>query len=192
MTHARVAAFLIPALIAAVVALSGCAGADGSTGTDSDADSDSDSDVDTDSDSDSDTDTDSDSDTDTDSDTDADTDTDTDTDTDSDADGACDNADDLAIIGDADMSTTLYDCVVACIEDPDPEACGITCIAADTGLSDDCAACYSALAVCIVASCADECTADPTSTECQSCTETSCGADFEACAGIPIDEAGLW
>jgi hypothetical protein len=120
------------------------------------------------------------------------TDTDTGSDTDTGAVDACNNTDDLAIIGTTDMATALNGCIVGCTSDPDPAGCTGDCVATDTGVSTACGSCYGDIGVCIVANCLTDCLADPTSVACIDCTDTNCGAAYEVCSGVAFADSGLY
>jgi hypothetical protein len=126
----------------------------------------------------------------------ADTDTATDTDTGSDTDtgavDACNNVDDLAVIGTTDMNAALNGCIVGCTSNADPAGCTGDCVAADTGVSAACGSCYGDIGVCIVANCLADCLADPTSVACIDCTDTNCGAAYEVCSGVAFADSGLY
>ena len=115
--------------------------------------------------------------------------------------GACLNADDGAILGadgGAAAKAAATDCALACIAEPDVPgiiACANPCVIEDTGLTEDCAGCYTAIIACTFVNCLGLCAADPSSEACVTCqTEAGCYTDFYACTGleppveVPVDQ----
>jgi len=98
-------------------------------------------------------------------------------------DDACANAADLAILNTVDAQQVAQTCVLAAGCGTD-EACITACIAAETGISDACAACYGGLASCGMAFCLLDCYQDPGGPACLGCLDANCMAEFEACSGI--------
>jgi hypothetical protein len=58
------------------------------------------------------------------------------------------------------------------------------CIIQETGLSDDCGACFGASAACVVKNCLTQCIGGASSPGCVSCREQNCDPAFIDCAGV--------
>ena len=101
--------------------------------------------------------------------------------------GACANASDLAVLdaGKETIDEAAKDCTLNCLGDPDLAGCAVPCVAEQTGLSHDCAACFVGVLDCMIDQCLPECVADPEGPECLQCTEDEgCLSDFDACSGL--------
>jgi len=105
--------------------------------------------------------------------------------------GACLNDADMAILGPdggAAAKAAATDCAMACIAEPTVEeivACANPCVVADTGLTEDCSGCYTAIIACTIINCLGECVADSAAPECLGCMDASgCYADFFECTGL--------
>lgn len=83
------------------------------------------------------------------------------------------------------------DCGTDCVFEADPEGCVVTCIQAQTPLSDDCALCFAEQVQCVVDNCFFDClfgSAD----DCAACVTANCLDGFQVCAGIvDIDGDGF-
>ena len=99
--------------------------------------------------------------------------------------GACANDADLGILNETDPVPIAQLCLMEsdCGNDP---ACISRCIAEESGISGECAACYGDLAVCALRNCVADCVLDPGGPDCIPCLEEHCMLDFEACAGIQL------
>ncbi len=100
--------------------------------------------------------------------------------------GFCSNEDDQSIIlGDAvAVDTVARDCYLECMGKPEPLTCNTDCIATNTGLSSDCAGCYTSRFECAAVNCLMVCTQDFGAEACLSCQEEyGCTASFQDCAG---------
>ena len=97
--------------------------------------------------------------------------------------GACNNAVDLAALNSSDAFEVAETCLIdsGCGLD---ERCLALCIVKETGVSEDCAMCWSALAFCGVERCSSHCLGSPEGDLCIECLEKNCLSDFEDCAGI--------
>jgi hypothetical protein len=105
--------------------------------------------------------------------------------------GHCENAADLAIItvGQADVVAQSSSCYLGCLEDANPVECSNSCIVENTGLTQDCANCYTQANVCVTNLCLPACL-NPQSAACISCVEDNCLGIFNDCAGDSIDFYG--
>ena len=105
--------------------------------------------------------------------------------------GACLNDADMAILGpdggDA-VKAAATDCAMACIAEPTVDeivACANPCVVENTGLTEDCSGCYTAIIACTIINCLGECVADSEAPECLGCMDASgCYADFFECTGL--------
>ena len=73
---------------------------------------------------------------------------------------------------------------MACALEPDFESCFTTCFTADTGLSEECAYCFTLAVNCTMANCSEECMTDPGGEECLACQDEYCGDALEECTGL--------
>ena len=107
--------------------------------------------------------------------------------------GACENADDLAILDDenVDPNGTAKECLLGPCGTTGGAECFAECISEGNtdmgivgiGLSGDCAVCYGETTVCAAINCLAVCLADPNGDPCIQCLGENCIADFCACAG---------
>lgn len=107
--------------------------------------------------------------------------------------GACNNAEDLAIIYGGGFDTVVLDCTMSCFGSPDLDQCVSDCIVTQAGISEGCADCFGALSSCTVNNCFSACSTNPNSPECLDCLETAgCTTAFGTCSGLgPIFADGF-
>lgn len=99
--------------------------------------------------------------------------------------GACLNEADQTILETVDVTGEAQTCGLGCLGDADPGTCAGECVATETGLSEDCAGCYSGIVVCSIDNCLASCAADPSSEACTTCQAENCLEDFNLCVGTP-------
>ena len=96
---------------------------------------------------------------------------------------ACLDGADEAILSDAaKVQAAEGTCGLQCFGQPAPD-CNATCVAMQTGLSNECAKCWGGQIDCITQHCIADC-AGGDSPACRSCTAQFCGAAFHACSGL--------
>ena len=96
---------------------------------------------------------------------------------------ACLNAADAAIVMSKDVKAITTMCGQ---ENGGAEVATKNCIKMDTGLSDDCASCYSGQVACVAEHCLGaegKCLIAPNDQLCTDCRKMYCVADYEACSG---------
>jgi hypothetical protein len=96
---------------------------------------------------------------------------------------ACTNMADAAIIMTKDVKAITTQCGQ---ESGGAEVPTRTCIKKGTGLSDDCASCYSGEVACVADHCLGaegKCLIAPDAQLCTDCRKMYCVADYEACSG---------
>jgi hypothetical protein len=99
--------------------------------------------------------------------------------------GACLNTADCPIVEGGTARTAAQSCGLGCMSDADPETCSANCVASETGLSTECATCYSDLVGCTMQNCLADCAADPAAAACTDCQMTSgCRTTFDECSGL--------
>jgi len=100
---------------------------------------------------------------------------------------ACLNESDQALLegGDDAVKQQATDCAIECINQSDRQTCTAECTADNTDVSDQCAACYSDVPLCMLDNCLNTCLMDPNSESCIGCQEQNgCFAAFNDCAGF--------
>jgi hypothetical protein len=98
--------------------------------------------------------------------------------------GACLNSNDEAVNASYDLVQESFQCFLgSCASSP--TGCIASCLALNTSLGLECAACYEDGVECILANCLGQCTGSPTEPNCVSCQEQYCNAAFTACSGWP-------
>jgi len=105
--------------------------------------------------------------------------------------GACLNEADGAILGPDEgeaAKAAATDCAMGCIAEPDLEgivACANPCVIDATGLTEDCAGCYTSIIGCTFVNCLALCAADASSEECTTCmADNGCYDVFYECTGL--------
>ena len=98
--------------------------------------------------------------------------------------GACTNEADQAVIAENDVPALTQTAAFACLADEDPGACTAASVAADTGMSEACVACYAEQVTCALEYCAADCIADAEGEACTTCRESNCTPLFAPCSGI--------
>jgi len=100
--------------------------------------------------------------------------------------GACTNAADQGIIGNAvKFEQDITECGTTCFFLPgDKAACASDCMRGK-GLSSGCAVCYGGQIACGMVTCSAPCMVNSSSTECRMCVMQNCEPPFRACAGVP-------
>jgi hypothetical protein len=84
-----------------------------------------------------------------------------------------------------DLSRSMNACLSVCLNDSDVSNCARVCFAQSFGLTGTCHDCFAAAFECGGNLCQNVCVAD-TSDECGTCLQSSCGQEFERCAGLPL------
>ena len=95
---------------------------------------------------------------------------------------ACINDADLGIGESTDLMSAAGELVPSCIGAEDVAACVAAALAADTGISDDCAGCFGTLMGCLVDNCLPECSSGD-GEGCDACLDDNCGPAFGVCSG---------
>ncbi len=103
--------------------------------------------------------------------------------------GACSNAEDSKLLSTPEkkeqVSAISIDCGIGCLGEEAVEACAVSCIVEDAGLSSECSECYASLVGCTKDNCLAECLMDPSGLACLNCqTDAGCTTDFCVCSGI--------
>lgn len=96
--------------------------------------------------------------------------------------GACTSTEDRAILNAPEFQDKQRSCGSMCFGAAD--SCATECLAKNTALSAGCAACNGAQISCAMMHCVADCTGGFMSASCMPCLETSCGAEYHACAGL--------
>jgi hypothetical protein len=95
--------------------------------------------------------------------------------------GACTGEADLEIIKSQDLKTLAKTCAMSNMGDKDKT---VKCIQDETGLTDECVACFG-LSVQCGSQCAAACSDSSTPQECDKCLEDKgCSKEFEECSGL--------
>jgi hypothetical protein len=101
-------------------------------------------------------------------------------------DGVCENDNDCPIVSSGAARAAAQSCGISCLMAGDPSQCANDCVVADTGLSAECAACYTGIVACSSENCLTECLADPAGAACAQCqVDAGCRAAFDQCSGLP-------
>lgn len=87
-----------------------------------------------------------------------------------------------AAFGDASLTCTLKKGCLAKSGDAAQQSCIADCLAAATGLTTNCAACYGGYSWCGAKKCLAQCAADPLSQPCSDCLGTNCDPVKNDCA----------
>lgn len=101
---------------------------------------------------------------------------------------ACDNINDLNAIAGVTYDDITNQCLLTCLTGGAPaiDICFSDCVSNSYGTSRACGDCFGATALCGFTECNSPCFPFGGTPECNSCVQSSCGPDFEVCAGIPI------
>lgn len=101
---------------------------------------------------------------------------------------ACNNVNDLNALSGVTYDDITNQCLLTCLTGGGTalDVCFSDCVSNSYGTSQACGDCFGAAASCGLATCNTPCFPFGGTPECSSCVQTSCGADFEACAGFPI------
>jgi len=94
--------------------------------------------------------------------------------------GACTNDADQAVLDDDTLENSMQGCITQCIGKP--VTCLTNCIVDETGLSEECAACFAESVACAMEHCADVCIGNPGSPECKQCRLENCGPALQECS----------
>ena len=102
--------------------------------------------------------------------------------------GACDNPSDIGALTGVTYADVTNQCLLSCLTGGAPaiDVCFSDCVSGSYGTSQACGDCFGATASCGFTTCNSPCFPFGGTPACDSCVQTSCGADFEACAGIPL------
>jgi hypothetical protein len=102
--------------------------------------------------------------------------------------GACNNFNDLTAISGVTYDDITNQCLLTCLTGGAPaiDICFSDCVSNSYGTSQACGDCFGAAASCGFTTCNSPCFPFGGTPACSSCVQTSCGPDFEVCAGIPI------
>ena len=101
---------------------------------------------------------------------------------------ACNNINDLNAIAGVTYDDITNQCLLTCLTGGAPaiDICFSDCVSSSYGTSQACGDCFGATALCGFTACNTPCFPFGGTPECSSCVQTSCGADFESCAGVPL------
>ena len=102
--------------------------------------------------------------------------------------GACNNFNDLTALSGVTYDDITNQCLITCLTGGAApiDICFSDCVSNSYGTSQACGDCFGATASCGFTTCNSPCFPFGGTPECSSCVQTSCGPDFEVCAGIPI------
>lgn len=105
-------------------------------------------------------------------------------------DGKCQNEADCPIIEKGTARQTATQCGMGCLGVEDPTECSEACVVEQTGLTDDCTACYVGIVDCTFEKCASACSNDSGSLDCFNCqVDEGCRETFNTCSGLPESPA---
>lgn len=101
---------------------------------------------------------------------------------------ACNNINDLNAISGVTYDDITNQCLLTCLTGGAApiDICFSDCVSNSYGTSQACGDCFGATASCGFTTCNSPCFPFGGTPACSSCVQTSCGPDFEICAGIPI------
>ena len=101
---------------------------------------------------------------------------------------ACNNINDLNAIAGVTYDDITNQCLLTCLTGGASaiDVCFSDCVSSSYGTSQACGDCFGATALCGFTACNTPCFPFGGTPECNSCVQTSCGADFESCAGVPL------